>query len=171
MTLDDTRRFGPMTAAERETLDHWVDFYRETLLLKLDGLDAEQLCRRSVPPSSLSPIGIIRHLTNVETYWLRDVLFDENQPDPYCTRERPDGDLEDGQPATALADVQRYRAELVLTRAAQASWRDLDGPVRGRRHGEPVNLRWILTHLLEEYARHLGHLDLLREATDGRTGY
>ncbi|GAA1490722.1 DinB family protein [Brachybacterium sacelli] len=171
MTADDTRRFGPMAAAERETLDHWVDFYRQTLLTKIAGLDAEQLCLRSVPPSTLSPIGLVRHLTDVEASWLRRVLLDEQLTLPHSTPDRPDADFDDIDPATALADVERYREELVTTRAAQASWIDLDGPVRGQRHGRPVTLRWILTHLIEEYARHLGHLDLLRETIDGRTGY
>ncbi|MBP2409381.1 DinB family protein [Brachybacterium fresconis] len=171
MTAHDPRRFGPMTAPERETLDHWVDFYRQSLLLKIDGLDADHLCRRSVPPSTMSPIGLVRHLTEVEAYWLREVLLEEEQPDLYCTVTSREGDFDDVDPATAAADVERYRAELVATRAAQANWTDLDGPVRGLRRGERVNLRWILTHLIEEYARHLGHLDLLREAIDGRTGY
>lgn len=171
MALPDIRRFGPMLADERETLDHWVDFYRETLLVKIDGLDAEQLSRRSVPPSALSPIGIVRHLTDVEAYWLREVLLDEAQPDPHCSEDTPNGDFEDVDPATATADVEAYRQQLVATRAARASWDDLDSPVSGLRHGEPLNLRWILTHLIEEYARHLGHLDLLCEAIDGRTGY
>ncbi|UQN28198.1 DinB family protein [Brachybacterium kimchii] len=169
--MDDTRRFGPMLAGERETLDHWVDFYRETLLLKIDGLDAAQLCERPLPPSTLSPIGILRHLTEVQAYWLREVTLDEELPDYYCTQASPDGDFDDIDPATALADVERYRREIETTRAAAASSADLDGPVRGLRRGEHLNLRWILTHLIEEYARHLGHLDLVREAIDGRVGY
>lgn len=123
-----------------------------------------------MPPSALSPIGIVRHLTDVEAYWLREVLLDEEQPDPHCTDDNPHGDFDDVDPATALADIEAYREELVATRTSQASWSDLDGSVRGLRHGKSVNLRWILTHLIEEYARHLGHLDLLREAIDGRTG-
>ena len=167
----DTRTELPSMAGERESLDAWVEFYRETLLLKIDGLDAEQLCLRSVPPSALSPIGIVRHLTDVEAYWLREVLLDEEQPDPHCSEDNPNGDFDDVDPATALADVEAYRREIEASRAAQASWADLDIPVRGLRHGEQVNLRWILTHLIEEYARHLGHVDLLREAIDGGTGY
>ena len=167
----DTRTAPPPMAGERESLDAWVEFYRETLLLKIDGLDAEQLCQRSIPPSALSPIGIVRHLTDVEAYWLREVLLDEEQPDPHCSEDNPNGDFDDVNPATALADVEAYRREIEATRAAQASWADLDVPVRGLRHGEQVNLRWILTHLIEEYARHLGHVDLLREAIDGGTGY
>ncbi|RBY77002.1 DinB family protein [Blastococcus sp. TF02-09] len=168
----DTRARGPMTGAEREVLDHWVDFYRDTVLLKIAGLDAAQLAARPIPPSSLSLIGVVRHLTEVEAYWLRVVLLDEaDVPDYYCTPASRDGDFDDVDPTTAGADVAAYRAELELTRANAAAWTDLDTPVRGLRRGEPVNLRWILTHLVEEYARYLGHMDLLREALDGRTGY
>ncbi|MGP5034167.1 DinB family protein [Brachybacterium alimentarium] len=169
-SLPATRVDPPPMAGERESLDAWIEYYRETALRKIDGLDAEQLCTRSVPPSALSPIGIIRHLTDNEAYWLREVLLDDEQPDPHCSEDNPDGDFEDIEPATALADIEAYRQELDATRAAQASWSALDGPVRGLRHGEHVNLRWILTHLIEEYARHLGHLDLLCEVIDGRTG-
>ncbi len=103
---------------------------------------------------------------------MRVVLLDEQDvPDYYCTPAMPDGDFDDIDPAAAAADVAAYRAELVTTRANTAAWTDLDTPVRGLRRGNPVNLRWSLTHLIEEYARHLGHMDLLREAIDGRTGY
>jgi hypothetical protein len=160
-----------MTGDERSVLDHWLDLYRDTLMLKSAGLDADQLARRSVPPSSMSPIGIVRHLTEVGAYWLRVVLLDEQDvPDYYCTAS-PDGDFDDVDPDTAAADVAAYRAELVTTRANTSAWADLLPPVRGLRNGEPVNPRWILVHLIEEYARHLGHMDLLREAIDGRTGY
>ena len=146
--------------------------YRDTALLKLAGLDVEQLARRAVPPSSMSLIGIVRHLTEVEAYWLRVVLFDEQDvPDYYCTPASQDGDFDDIDPATAAADVAAYQAEVVTTRANAAACTDLAIPVRGLRKGQQANLRWILTHLIEEYARHLGHMDLLREAIDRRTGY
>ncbi len=169
---EDTRSDGPMLGDERAVLEHWLELYRRTVLLKIAGLDAEQLACRAAPPSTLSPTGIVRHLTEVEAYWLRVVLLDEQDvPDYYCTPARPDGDFDDVSASTAAADVEAYRAELALTRAAAAQWTDLGVPVRGLRRGKPVNLRWILVHLVEEYARHLGHLDLLREAVDGRTGY
>ena len=169
---DDARTDGPMTGGERMVLDHWLDLYRDTVFLKIAGLDPDQLARRAVAPSSMSPIGIVRHLTEVEAYWLRVGLLDEQDvPDYYCTPASPDGDFDDVDPATAAADVAAYRDELAITRANAAAWTDLDSPVRGLRRGKPVNLRWILTHLIEEYARHLGHLDLLREAIDGPTGY
>lgn len=169
---DDTRTDGPMTGGERAVLDHWLDLYRETVLLKIAGLDAEQLTRRAVPPSSMSLIGIVRHLTEVEAYWLRVVLLDDQDvPDYYCSPASQDGDFDDVDPATAAADVAAFEAELAVTRANAAAWTDLAVPVQGLRRGKQVNLRWILTHLIEEYARHLGHMDLLREAVDGRTGY
>ena len=169
---DDTRTDGPMTGGERAVLDHWLELYRETTLLKVAGLDAQQLTRRAVPPSTMSLVGVVRHLTEVEAYWLRVVLMDEQDvPDYYCTPDARDGDFDDVDPASAAADVARYQNELTTTRANAAAWTDLTVPVRGLRKGKPVNLRWVLTHLVEEYARHLGHMDLLREAVDGRTGY
>ncbi|MBO1754921.1 DinB family protein [Allobranchiibius sp. CTAmp26] len=170
--LPDTRSDGPMTGAERVVLEHWLELYRETVLLKIAGLDAEQLCRRSVPPSGMSLLGVVRHLTEVEAYWLRVVLRDEQDvPDYYCTEQSPDGDFDDVDPATAQADVAAYRMEVERCRANVSDWTDLGAPVRGLRRGQQVNLRWILVHLVEEYARHLGHVDLLRETVDGRTGY
>lgn len=169
---EDSRTNGPMTGDERSVLDHWLDLYRDTLMLKISGLDADQLARRSVPPSSLSPLGIVRHLTEVEAYWLRVVLLDERDfPGHYCTPTYPDADFDDVDAASAASDVAAYRAELATTRANTAAWADLMAPVRGLRNGEPVNLRWILVHLIEEYARHLGQMDLLCEAIDGRAGY
>lgn len=170
--FEDPRSDGPMTGTERAVLDHWLDLYRETVLLKIAGLDADQLAHRAVPPSTMSLLGIVRHLTEVEAYWLRVVLVDESDvPDYYCTRASPDGDFDDASPETAAADVVAYRNELVTTRRVSAAWTSLDEIARGLRRGKPVNLRWILTHLIEEYARHLGHMDLLREVVDGRTGY
>lgn len=169
--VEDTRTGGPKLGSEREQLDAWLDEYRLTVLLKIDGLSAEQLAARPVPPSTLSLLGIVRHLTEVDMYWLREVLHGEDIPDLYCTAERPDGDFDDATAATAAADVETFRRETARAARAAARWTDLDAPVVGRRRGEQLNLRWILTHLIEEYARHLGHMDLLREAIDGTTGY
>lgn len=169
---EDNRTDGPMTGGERAVLDHWLDLYRDTVVLKIAGLDAQGLCRRPLPPSSMSLLGVVRHLTEVEAYWLRVVLLDEQDvPDYYCTPSSPDGDFDHISATTAAADVAAYRTELAVTRANVAAWTDLDVPVRGLRKDKRVNLRWVLIHLIEEYARHLGHMDLLREAVDGRTGY
>ncbi|WP_435200650.1 DUF664 domain-containing protein [Janibacter sp. GS2] len=123
------------------------------------------------PPSSMSLIGVVRHLTEGEAYWLRVVLHGHDVDDYWCTEQSPDGDFDDITAEAASEDIATYEQELVTTRAALAEWPDLDGAAIGRRHGKQVNLRWILVHLIEEYARHLGHMDLLREAVDGRTGY
>ena len=168
---DPRAEWASLTPGEREALDGWLDFYRESVLVKIAGLSAEQLAVRSVPPSAMSPLGLVRHLTEVERYWLVDVALGQDSPDLYSCREEPDGDFTLASAATAAADVAAYRAEIDTTRATLATLTDLDAPVAGLRRGKPVNLRWIYTHLIEEYARHLGHLDLLREAIDGRTGY
>jgi uncharacterized damage-inducible protein DinB len=169
---EDTRSNGPMTGGERAVLDHWLDLYRDTVMLKIAGLNAESLAHRPLPPSSMSLIGVVRHLTEVEAYWLRSVLLDEqNMPDYYCTPTNQDGDFDDADAATAAADVAAYQDALSVSRANAAAWTDLAVPVRGLRQGKQVNLRWILIHLVEEYARHLGHMDLVREQVDGRTGY
>ncbi len=167
----DTRQDPPMLAGERESLESWLELYRESLLLKIAGLDARALCARSVPPSTLSLLGLVRHLTEVEAYWLQEVLHGQEVPDLYSTRENPDGDHLDVDPAHAERDVAAYEAQVATSRTAVAGWADLDTAVRGQRRGAQLNLRWILIHLIEEYARHLGHMDLLREAIDGRTGY
>ncbi len=168
----ESRDDGPMTGTPRELLDHWIELYRTTLLMKIGGLSAEQLCERPAPPSTLSLLGLVRHLTEVESYWVREVLEgDETVPDRWCTPENPDGDFDDVSPATAFADVRAYRDEVDSSRETLARWDDLTALAHGRRRGRELNLGWILTHLVEEYARHLGHADLLRERLDGRTGY
>lgn len=167
----DTRTDAPMLGDERDVLEHWLDLYRETVFLKIAGLTGDQLAARAVPPSSLSLIGVVRHLAYVEAYWLRTVLYGEDVADLWCTPDNPDGDFDDASADTAAESVETYERELVTTRARTADWPDLDSPAIGRRHGKQLNLRWILTHLIEEYARHLGHMDLLREAVDGQTGY
>lgn len=167
----DTRTDGPMLGSERDVLEYWLDLYRETLLLKIAGLTGDHLATRALPPSSMSLVGLVRHLTEVEAYWLRVVLHGQEVGDYWCTPDSPDGDFDGVAADTAAEDVEAYESELATTRDLLARWSDLDAPVVGLRHGKQVNLRWILVHLIEEYARHLGHADLLREAIDGRTGY
>lgn len=169
---EDQRTDGPMLGRPREVLAHWLDLYRETVLLKVAGLDAGQLCLRSVEPSSMSLVGVVRHLTEVEAYWVREVLEGEpDVPDYYATAASPDGEFDDVTEETALADVAAYEREVASSRAILERWPDVEAVARGRRRGKEVNLGWILVHLVEEYARHLGHMDLLRERVDGRTGY
>jgi uncharacterized damage-inducible protein DinB len=157
----------PFVNAERPGLEAWLDWHRATLLSKCAGLDGEQLTRRSVPPSTLSLLGLVRHLTEVERSWFRRVLAGEDVPPLYSTDDAPDDDIDGGRPENAEADLDRFLAELEAVRAVTARF-DLDDV--GRRRGEPVDLRWIYVHMIEEYVRHNGHADLLRECIDGVTG-
>jgi Protein of unknown function (DUF664) len=168
---EDERCGPPFMAGERDSLESWLEFYRVTLPIKLAGLTAEQLCVRSVPPSSLSLLGLLRHLTRVEQYWFTEVVTGTPTPRTYRTDVHPDGDLDLTDPAEAAGDLQRYHAEVEQARAHAALVGDLDAALPGLRHGEQVNLRWVYVHMIEEYARHLGHVDLLREMLDGATGY
>jgi hypothetical protein len=166
----DERAGIPMMADERESLEAWLEMYRQTLPLKVGGLTPEQLCTAAVPPANLTLVGLVRHMTEVEQYWFATVVAGETPPSIYCEDDR-DGDFTGIDPVRALMDLVRYDQELVTSRARAARVPDLDGALPGTRRGQPVNLRWVYVHMIEEYARHLGHADLLREAIDGVTGY
>lgn len=158
----------PLVSPERASLDAWLDYHRATLLTKCAGLDAEQLARRAVPPSSLSLLGLVRHLAEVERYWFREVLEGQDLPVLFCSPEHPDGDFDLVDAAHAAQDVAAFHAEVAAAREAAAR-HGLDDTGDAGRRG-PVDLRWIYVHMIEEYARHNGHADLLRECVDGVTG-
>ncbi len=166
----DDRTGPPFLAADRESLESWLEFYRATLPIKIGGLTADQLCLASVPPSSLTLLGIVRHLTFVERIWFTNTVAGLDVPPLYC-EEDPDGDYNNAAPETAFEDLARYDAELEISRKHARACPDLDSPLPGLRHGQQLNLRWVYVHLIEEYARHLGHVDLVRECVDGSTGY
>ncbi|WP_449373694.1 DinB family protein [Arthrobacter psychrolactophilus] len=168
--LADNRTDPPFMAGERESLEAWLELYRATLPLKVGGLTAEQLCREAVAPSTLTVVGIVRHLSDVERYWFSNVVAGSSQEARYKATD-PDADFNDYSEATALADVAAYDEELEQVRALAAAVTDLDAPLPGLRRGQQLNLRWVYTHMIEEYARHLGHVDLLRESLDGTAGY
>ena len=161
----------PFVADERTMLDAWLDFHRATLLWKCEGLDDEQLRRRAVPPSALSLLGLVRHLAAVERNWFRNALTDEGAPPLFYSDAEPDGDFDNVDDADVAADIGTYRAEVDTCRQVAARHPDLDAiGARKRRGIHDVSLRWIYLHMIEEYARHNGHADLLRERIDGRTG-
>lgn len=167
----DTRIPGPMTGGIHEIVNDWIEMYRETALLKVAGLSAGQLCEPSAEPSTLSLIGVIRHLTEVEVYWTKEVLEGQDLDSHYSSQADPDGDFNGANPITAFADIASYEREVAECRAILRNWDDLSSLAKAQRNGKDVNLGWILTHLIEEYARHLGHMDILRERIDGQTGY
>jgi uncharacterized damage-inducible protein DinB len=162
-----------LQAGEREMLNGWLEHHRAILVWKCEGLTNEQLRQRSVPPSSLSLLGLIRHMTDVERGWFRRVLLGEDAPDLYSTPQDPDGDFNGADVADVAAAFAAFEAECAAAREAVAAAPDLDvlSKERSQRTGEQFSLRWIVTHMIEEYARHNGHADLLRERIDGTTGY
>ncbi|GAA1935067.1 DinB family protein [Kitasatospora viridis] len=168
--IDTTERQDPpYTGGEAELLASFLDYHRKTLTLKCAGLTAEQLRERSVQPSELTLLGLLRHLAEVEQYWYQVVLLGEERPPLYFTEADPDRDIHgvaDADPVEALAVWQRQVA--LAQQAVQGL--PLETVGRGKRRGEDVTLRWIQIHMIEEYARHNGHADLLREAVDGVTG-
>jgi uncharacterized damage-inducible protein DinB len=153
-------------------LEAWLDFHRMTLLDKCDGLAGDQLAARSVPPSALSLLGLVRHLTEVERNWFRRTLAAEAVDAVYGAESAGGSDFSGADPAHAAGDVQRFRDEVEHCRAVAARCPDLDATATGVRDGQrvEVSLRWIYVHMIEEYARHNGHADLLREVVDGVTG-
>ena len=161
----------PLVAGERETLDAWLDWHRETLLSKCSGLTAQQLKEAAVPPSSLTLLGLVRHMTDVERWWFRIHGTNQDMPSRYWSEENLDGDFDDLDEPDAPAVVAAFWEEVGLARDAV---RDLDldhvVPSHGDHPERVRNLRWIYVHMIEEYARHNGHADLLRERIDGVTG-
>ncbi len=157
------------TGGERVLLQSWLDFHRATLLVKCAGLTAEELKRRSAEPSTLSLLGLVRHMTDVERSWFRIRCAGEVLDYYYSTEDNVDGEFDDVDTADAPADFDRFRAELDLVDEAVAGL-PLEHTFVHPRSGEVHNLRWVYLHLIEEYARHNGHADLLRERIDGATG-
>jgi uncharacterized damage-inducible protein DinB len=167
--LHDPRRTEPaFLLPEREMLEAWLEFHRATLLLKCEGLDDAARKMRPVPSSRLSLHGLVRHVAEVERSWFRRVLLEDTEaPFIWSDPAIEDSDLVPLESAEWETDLHIWQAECVASRAA-ASSRDLDDT--GVRRGQPCSLRWIYVHMIEEYARHNGHADLLRELTDGTVG-
>jgi uncharacterized damage-inducible protein DinB len=165
-------RTNPPTAAdERTMLEGWLEFHRATLAVKCAGLDGKQLREASVPPSALSLLGLVRHMAEVERSWFRRVLSGEDAGPIYYSEEDPDGDFHLSENDTWEEAHATWQAEITRAREAAAG-RSLDDLAARphRRSGETFNLRWIYLHMIEEYARHNGHADLIRERIDGATG-
>jgi uncharacterized damage-inducible protein DinB len=144
-------------------------FHHDTLSNKCAGLTAEQLKQRAVPPSDLSLLGLVRHLADVERGWLRQSAAGEDVPDLYFTEDDKDRDFNDIENADPEVELDTYRREIAAARRAVASMR-LDDVVPFPWGGPDRNLRWIYVHMIEEYARHNGHADLIRECIDEVTG-
>ena len=171
MALDPRFETGTEPEGELATLLEYLGAYRLTMELKCADLDAAQLARRSVPPSTMSLLGLIRHMADVERHWFRRVMAQADAPPLYWSEDVPDADW-----VGAIADQ-------AVVKDAWLAWRDevafaekfvTDSPDLGVKglyeDGASVALRSVLVHMIEEYARHCGHADLLRERIDGRIG-
>jgi hypothetical protein len=152
---------------ERATLSSMLDFLRATVVNKVAGLTDEQAFTRSVPASALTPAGLVKHLAGTERFWFAIDFAAQDIEWPW-TDDNPHGNFVLSPDDTLPALVAAYQAECARSRAVVAAASSLDDPAQGE--GMTFNLRYALTHLIEETARHLGHLDLLRESIDGSTG-
>ncbi|MFB9378026.1 DinB family protein [Kineococcus gynurae] len=165
----DPRDEPDTTGDEFSMLTGFLDHQRATFAMKIAGFEAEALRQRALPPSDLSLVGLARHLAEVERSWMRRCLAGEDAPPLTYSPDDPDGDfavdgLRDERVAADLAWLareQQHSRELVAGRSVEEVVTD---------HRGPRSVRWILVHLIEEYARHNGHADLLAQKLDGRTG-
>jgi uncharacterized damage-inducible protein DinB len=155
-------------ADERAMLDGFLDFQRATLAVKGDGLTDAQLREQAVPPSALSLLGLVRHMAEIEALWFRPLLGGEPMSGIWAPGLDIDVAFREAATASTAEAFAVWQAECEHSRqlAAAASSLDVDGERGGRRY----TLRWVLVHMIEEYARHNGHADLLRERIDGQTG-
>lgn len=159
----------PAIAGERETLRAFLDYHRATLAMKCDDLTDEDLRRRSMPPSTLSLLGLVRHMAEVERHWFRRIVNGEDIPHVWSDS----GDFQAAYDATAATRSEAFAAwqtEIDHSRRIEQSAKSLDEAVYVPRWGEKVSIRLIMQHMIHEYARHSGHADLLREAIDGTVG-
>lgn len=166
--MTDTRVDPPISGSEKEVLLGFADFLRQTILLKLDGLDDEQV-RRAHQPSGLTLLGITKHLAYVERSWFQNTFLGEDVEFPW-TEEDPDADWRIEPDETTEDIVTLYRREITISNRITAKHDLNDAARKVSPSHEGLQLRWILAHIIEETARHAGHADLIREAIDGQTG-
>jgi len=170
----DPRAEPPTAGSELATLTGFLGWHRGTLELKCSGLDAAALARRSVEPSSLSLLGLVRHMADVERVWFRRIMAGQDAVYRFSSREDRDGDFDNVRPDPALVAEawQAWREEIAFADQLVAAAPDLDLAAKRLTsdESERMSLRWVLNHMIEEYARHNGHADLLRERIDGGVG-
>jgi hypothetical protein len=161
----------PLIADERTLLTGFLDYQRQTLGWKCDGLTDEQLREHGVSTSNLTLLGLVRHMAGVENWWFQVVIGGE--PDEPILAGQPDDgrdfDFNEIGGADVARDFATWKAQCDASRTTTAE-HDLDATGRHLSTNEEFSLRWVLIHMIEEYARHNGHADLIREAIDGAVG-
>jgi uncharacterized damage-inducible protein DinB len=175
--VTDQRIDPPTTADEGTTLRGYLDFHRDTLRWKTSGLDATELAQ-TLPPSTMSLGGLIKHVALVESHWFSAMFLGEPLMPPFDTVDWDADEDWDWNSAThdspeelrVLLDRAIAASDAILEAALADGGLDRVSAVTSKRTGEPWNLRWIVVHMIEEYARHNGHADLIRESIDGTVG-
>ena len=181
--MTELHALPPVTAEERVTLEQFLDYFRSVLLRKADGIDESQ-ARRLVGVSTIDLLGLIRHMALVEQWWFSQAFAGSTEPDLWVDPDTgdphssdPDSDWHHGPDDTLAVAIAALHSEITKARAVVAATTSLDDvtaidvgpPDDPERYGRR-SLRWILVHMIEEYARHCGHADFLREAIDGSVG-
>jgi uncharacterized protein DUF664 len=169
MAPENEREEPPLVSDERTSLAAWLDYHRSTLRLKCEGVSGPDMVRPSVPTSGLTLLGLLQHMTVVDWWWFERVFDGQDTPQLYASEDDPDFEfhsLDPGSVDEALAafDTQCARSRAIVEQAESLDALTVD-PARKTR-----DLRWVMVHMIEEYARHNGHADLLREAIDGIVG-
>ena len=167
--MQDDRIGPPLLGGERETVRAFLDYHRATLAMKCQGLSDEELRQRSMPPSTLTLLGLVRHLAEVERTWFRRVINGEDIPLIWSA----EGDFQvayDASGSTRAEAFGVWQEEVEHARRIELAAESLDVTGYQARWGERVSLRLVMLHLIHEYARHNGHADFLREGIDGEVG-
>lgn len=167
--MQDDRISPPLLGGERETVRAFLDFHRATLAMKCQGLSDEELRQRSMPPSTLTLLGLVRHMAEVERTWFRRVINGEDIP----LRWSAEGDFQAAYDASASTRAEAFGAwqeEVEHARRIERAAESLDVTGYQARWEEKVSLRLVMLHMIHEYARHNGHADFLREGVDGEVG-
>ncbi|GAA1360629.1 DinB family protein [Streptomyces beijiangensis] len=167
--MTDNRIGPPLRGSERETLRVFLDYHRATLAMKCEGLSDDDLRRRSMPPSTLTLMGLVRHMAEVERTWFRKVINAEDIPLVWSD----EGDYQvayDAEASTRSEAFAAWEAEVEHSRRIEREAESLDVTGHNERWGEDVSLRLVMLHLIHDYARHNGHADFLREGIDGTVG-
>lgn len=167
--IEDVRVGPPNFGTEREMLRAFLEFHRATLAMKCQGLGDEELRQRSMPPSTLSLLALVRHMAEVERAWFRRVFEDHDAPMVWSDKV----DFQAAYDASASTRAEAFtawEAEVAASRRIEAAAESLDQSGYQPRWEEEVSLRMVMVHVLLEYGRHNGHADLLREGVDGTVG-
>jgi uncharacterized damage-inducible protein DinB len=154
---------------EPTMLCEFLDFYRAVFIRKAEGLDEAQ-ARQRTAASTLDILALVRHMAEVELWWLQTVFAGLEVTPPYGTDDDPDGDLHYTDADTLAEAITEWAKQVAAARAITAAAESLDTLAATAGRDGRVSLRWILIHLIEEYARHCGHADFIREAIDGQQG-